>query len=279
MAYSAEISRDNPACILFVVDQSTSMGHSISETASKASFVADVLNKTIQTIAVNCTKADGVRDYFQIGVIAYSGKDARFDLPAPLSERKISPISLIAANPLRIESRKHHITDASDRPTTVDVKFPIWFEKRNRGSTSMCAGLTLALDAVREWCETHAKSYPPTIMHVTDGHPTDGDPEPISRSIMSTGTSDGGCMLFNLHVDTGGAGPIHYPNSAAGLKDRYAQRLFRMSSELTEKQLAYLRTHGRQVSPGAKGFIFNGGLEAVVDFFDIGTRPALSADR
>ncbi|MCW5675379.1 MAG: VWA domain-containing protein [Xanthobacteraceae bacterium] len=279
MAYSAEISRENPTCVLFVVDQSTSMGHLISERTSKAGFVADVLNKTIQTIAVHCTKSDGVRDYFEIGVVAYSGTTARYDLPGMLAERGICPISAVAANPLRVESRKQQISDAADRPTVADVKFPVWFEKRSKGSTSMCAGLNLALRAIQDWCESHRKSYPPTILHITDGHPTDGDPEPISKALMSIGTTDGTALLFNLHVDVGGEGPIYYPSNQTGLKDRYAQRLFRMSSDLNEKQLAILKSRGRQVAPGAKGFIFNGGLEAVADFFDIGTRPALAANR
>jgi hypothetical protein len=36
---------------------------------SKAEFVADVLNKTISTLITNCTKADGVRNYFDVGVM------------------------------------------------------------------------------------------------------------------------------------------------------------------------------------------------------------------
>jgi hypothetical protein len=67
MAYSAEISRDNPTCILFVIDQSGSMDERMATGKPKADFVADVLNKTIYTLVTNCTKADGVRNYFDIG--------------------------------------------------------------------------------------------------------------------------------------------------------------------------------------------------------------------
>ena len=50
MAYSAEISRDNPTCILFVIDQSGSMDEKMITSKAKAEFVADVLNKTIYTL-------------------------------------------------------------------------------------------------------------------------------------------------------------------------------------------------------------------------------------
>ena len=73
MPYSAEISRDNPTCILFVIDQSGSMDEKMVTGKSKAEFVADVLNKTIYTLITNCTKADGVRNYFDVGVIGYGG--------------------------------------------------------------------------------------------------------------------------------------------------------------------------------------------------------------
>ena len=77
MSFSAEISRASPTAILFVVDQSTSMRDRLQNEKSKSEFLADVLNKTLYTIITTCSKADGIRDYFHIGVVAYSGKDAR----------------------------------------------------------------------------------------------------------------------------------------------------------------------------------------------------------
>ena len=41
------------------------------------------------------------------------------------------------------------------------------------------------------------------VLHVTDGHPSDGNPEPAADRLKSLATSDGGCLLFNLHVDAG----------------------------------------------------------------------------
>jgi len=67
MPYQAEISREHPTCLLFVIDQSGSMDEITAAGRSKADFVADVLNKTLYTLVTTCSKADGVRDYFDIG--------------------------------------------------------------------------------------------------------------------------------------------------------------------------------------------------------------------
>jgi len=77
MPYSAEISRDHPAAFLFVIDQSGSMDERPEGGRMKSEFVADVLNKTVYTLVTNCSKADGVRNYFDIGVIGYGGAGER----------------------------------------------------------------------------------------------------------------------------------------------------------------------------------------------------------
>src|ERR1700730_127196 len=103
MAYSAEISRDNPTCLLFVIDQSGSMDEKMATRKSKAEFVADVLNKTIYTLVTNCTKSDGVRNYFDIGVIGYGGSGVVPGLGGALAADVVHPMTAVANSPLRIE--------------------------------------------------------------------------------------------------------------------------------------------------------------------------------
>ena len=114
---------------------------------------------------------------------------------------------------------------------------------------------------------------------MTDGHPSDGNPEPIADRLKSVSTKDGGCLLFNLHVDVGEGNPLIFPNDERVLKDRFGKALFRMSSLLPPHALEGAARKGYDVRPGARGFVFNAGIEAVADFFDIGTRPAMAADR
>src|SRR2546423_7440121 len=75
MSHAAEISRTNPTCLLFLVDQSTSMNKPFGQTPEKkkAEGVADAINRLLQNLVLKCAKADGVRDYFHVGILAYGG--------------------------------------------------------------------------------------------------------------------------------------------------------------------------------------------------------------
>ncbi|HKA74576.1 MAG TPA: vWA domain-containing protein [Xanthobacteraceae bacterium] len=279
MSYQAEISRASPTAIVMVMDQSTSMNHRLKSGQSKAAFLADVLNKTLYTIITNCSKADGVRDYFYVGVVAYGGEDARNGFQGALDGEPLHAISRLAEAPLRVETRSKKVAGLDGEVVEQSVRFPVWFEPRSQGKTAMCAGLNAAIEIVKQWCDAHPSAFPPTVLHVTDGHPSDGNPEPIADRLKSLATDDGGCLLFNLHVDVGEGKPLIFPNDERVLKDRFGKALFRMSSLLPPHALEAAAGKGYDVRPGARGFVFNAGIEAIADFFDIGTRPAVAADR
>jgi hypothetical protein len=253
------------------------MNHQLRSGQTKATFVADALNKTLYTIITNCSKADGVRDYFYIGVLAYSGTGARNGFGGVLGHSILHPISRIAESPIRVEDRIKKVAGVNDDIIERTTKFPVWSDPYSRGKTSMCAGLTMTADVLGTWCSAHPTAYPPTVLHVTDGHPTDGNPEPIADALKGLKTEDGACVLFNLHVDVGDGPPLVFPNDERMCKDRFGKTLFRMSSVLPPLAFRAAKDKGYDVYSGARGFVFNAGIESSVDFFDIGTRPSLTA--
>ncbi len=279
MSYSAEISRDNPTCILFVIDQSGSMDEKMVTGKSKADFVADALNKTIYTLVTNCTKADGVRDYFEVGVIAYGGSGAASGFGGALSGVVVHPISKLAETPLRVEQRTKLEDDGAGGVLERKIGFPVWFSPTASGGTPMCAALTKAAEDLAGWCDAHPHSYPPIVLHVTDGASTDGNPEQIASVIQQIATNDGACLLFNIHISTLGGKGIQFPSSEAGLPDNYAKQLFGMSSSLPGHIAKMAADKGYTVDDGAKGFMFNADPMDIANFFEIGTRPRLAADR
>ena len=62
MAFTAEISRTNPTCLLFLVDQSSSMDKPFGGQPGKkkSEGVADAINRLLQNLVLKCAKADGV---------------------------------------------------------------------------------------------------------------------------------------------------------------------------------------------------------------------------
>lgn len=277
MTYEAEISRANPALFLFLIDQSGSMDERMVSGRTKAEFVADVLNRTLFQLVTICTKAEGVRGYFELGVVGYGGERVVSGFGAALSAESIHPIAAIEQHPLRIEERRRKQDDGAGGVVELPEKFPVWFDPTNDGGTPMCAALTRTAELLAEWCDAHPRSYPPTLLHVTDGVSTDGDPEPIAGHLRQLQTDDGQVLLFNLHVTTGADRPIILPDNETTLPDEYASLLYRMSSVLPESFQRAAAKKDYRVSASSRGFMYNArSPEFVVDFFEIGTRPSQS---
>ena len=146
MPYQAEISRENPTCFLFVIDQSGSMDEITETGRSKADFVADVLNKTLYTLVTTCSKADGVRNYFDVGVIAYSGSEVASGFGGALSEGIVHPINAISEHTLRVEERQKKVDDGAGGIVELKIKFPVWFDPKSAGGTPMRAALSKTRD-------------------------------------------------------------------------------------------------------------------------------------
>jgi hypothetical protein len=275
MPYQAAIQRSDPTALIFLVDQSGSMADRMAGSErTKSQFVSDVLNRTLMNLVTRCTKSDGVRDYFEIAVVGYGGAGAHNSFHGALSSSLLQPISLIEANPLRVEDRKRKVDDGAGGLIEQSIKFPVWFEPKADGGTPMCAGITMAAEALAGWCDAHPQSYPPTVLHVTDGESTDGDPEGLSDTLRQFHTDDGNVLLLNLHVSAQGGQAVQFPSSDAALPDQYAKLLFRMSSQLPEHLIKFAQEKSIDVSFESRGFMFNAEAGEIVNFFDIGTRAS-----
>lgn len=274
MTYEAQISRGNPTAFLFLVDQSGSMSDKMSSGKSKADFVADALNRTLMNLVTRCTKAEGVRDYFDVGVLGYGGSGVGNGFSGALGSSVLNPISAIEQNPVRVEDRKKKMDDGAGGILETSVKFPVWFEPKASGGTPMREALTRAAEELVTWCDAHPDCYPPTVLHVTDGESTDGDPEEIATHLTQIRTNDGEVLILNLHVSSHSADAIRFPSSDSGLPDDYAKLLFRMSSQLPEHLIRFAQDKGHTVGIESRGFMFNADAPEIVDFFDIGTRAS-----
>ncbi len=275
MPYSAEISRTNPTCFLFLVDQSSSMLEPFggNQEKNKAQGVADAINRLLQNLSLKCAKSEGIRDYFHVGVLGYGGRVA----PAfggKLAGRGLVPISEIANSPLRVEQRTRKVDDGAGGLIDQKFKFPVWFEPTAQGKTPMCQAFQLAQQALTEFLGRYPQCYPPLVINITDGAATDGNPLAPAQAVAGLGSADGKVLIFNAHVSAKAVRPIEYADAETHLPDDYAKLLFRMSSVLPPKLLGAAQNEGFLVTPQSRGFVFNADLVAVVRFMDIGTKVA-----
>lgn len=276
MPYQAEISRSNPSCFLFLIDQSGSMEDPFAGGESsrrKADLLADAINRLLQNLVIKCAKEEGIRDYFHVGVIGYGARVGPA-LGGQLAGRELVPISDIGNLPARIEERKKKVEDGAGGLVEQTIRFPIWFDPVYHGATPMCQALTLAHDILARWLPQHPDSFPPIVINITDGEATDGDPSTAADALRSLGSSDGNVLLFNVHLSSKGARPIEFPASADQLPDQHAQLMFELSSPLTPYMRTVAQQEGYTVAEGSRGFVFNADMISVIKFLDIGTRPS-----
>lgn len=289
--YPPEINRETPGCILFLLDQSGSMADSFGggEHENKAKGVADAINRTLDTLVDSCTRGQKegkklIYDYFHVGVIGYGRNESPAVRPAfegKLASRDLVPISEVAEHILELEEREQMIPDGAGYLTPKTVKFPVWFKPVAEDGTPMCKALERAHSILGKWVQSYPKSYPPIVMHLTDGEATDGPSEPsrrveylgdLSTQLKGLTTNHGNLLLFSCHMSSVRAPQVMFPSDEALLPDEYSQLLFRMSSVLAPEMVGAAKSAGFQLQNEPRGFVFNANLADVIRFIDIGTR-------
>jgi hypothetical protein len=271
--YAAQITRANPTCLILLLDQSGSMADPFSgdQNVRKAEYVADVVNHTLHDLVIRCTKTEEVRNYYYISVIGYGGQVG----PAfggALSSYRLAPVAELAEYPLRVETRYKSVPDGMGGVVEMPFRFPVWVQPQAGGKTPMCEALTQARGIIKGWVAEHPRGFPPTVLHLTDGESSDGNPYEIGQEIMSLQTDDGQALLFNCHVSSSRSPKVEYPSSAAALpQDGFARTLFEISSTLPASFLAAAAQLGVKAEDGSRGFIFNADPSSVVQFYEIGT--------
>ena len=125
-----------------------------------------------------------------------------------------------------------------------------------------------------DWLRQHPEGFPPIVVNISDGQPTDGDPTGIASELRGMRSTDGQVLLLNVHLSAHTQHPIQFPSSDAGLPDAHARLLFQLSSPLTPGMLSAAREEGLQVGAGARGFVFNADIISLIKFLNIGTRPS-----
>ncbi|MFZ4617215.1 MAG: hypothetical protein ACOYM2_13590 [Rectinemataceae bacterium] len=258
-AYTRAISRADPTLIVFLLDRSGSMGDNYARGLTKAEFLARTVDKTLMELAVRCNKADGTRDYFHIACIGYNDGKIGSAFSSPLDGEDWLPISRVAASPIGLVKG----IDGS--------QIPNWVRTVSDGDTPMKAAFEHSCRLVARWCDGHPRSYPPTIINVSDGQSTDGDPSGTASILRQLHTEDGECLVYNLHVSSAGGIESVFPDSAAGL-DEHGKLLYSMSSQFPPHLVERAQALRMPVNPASRFFAYGAGTEVVTSFFDLGTR-------
>ncbi len=309
MPYTSDISRANPTCFMFLIDQSYSMEGALAGQPGHAKMdaAADTMNRVLENLTLRCSQGMDVRDYFNIGILGYGYKQkAEYDpnqvygyldasevyqeiphdqldkdnlvegvvisvLPGTTLEQPFLPISKVV-EAAEVVDRQVRESDGRGGIIEVTRKIPVWLRPHAGCHTPMCEALSYAGRAIEQWIAQHPNSFPPAVINISDGEANGGNPEPVAQQIMDLQTSDGNVLMFNCHLSEVAAMPIQYPDREIGLPDGYASQLFRMSSVMPQNIRNQAALLDIPVSEQSRCYVYNADMVSLAMFLDIGTR-------
>ena len=201
MPYSADISRVNPACFLFLIDQSGSMTEALSGQPGhrKMDQAADAINRILDTLSQRCSQGLEIRDYFHVGIIAYN-TDSRGNptINSVLRDTTIDdPFLRISevVDTAEVVERTVKESDGAGGVVEVTRKVPDMVEALREDTGLLWSKRCQSPPGCSRTGRTHTQTrILPIVINVTDGMATDGDPEPQAREIMGRETKDGNTL-------------------------------------------------------------------------------------
>src|SRR5262249_51900074 len=151
---------------LFLVDQSSSMLEPFGQQPEKrkADGVADAINRLLQNLVLKCAKADGIRDFFHVGLIGYGGRVASA-FEGNLTGKTLVPVSQTANNPLRVEQGPRRGDAGAGGLVEQSFNSPVWFEPKATGRTPMCQALNMAKQYQGVFPQHHPACSPPLVFN------------------------------------------------------------------------------------------------------------------
>jgi hypothetical protein len=281
--YDQLFTRQNPGCIVFLLDRSDSMKQPWQGTQSMAQGAAQALNKLLYELIVMATKGSGeVRNYCEVGVWGYgirpvaSGEGVESAFTGSLSGQALVPLDVLAENPLELAQQP-----VLGEPGAY-ARVPIWVKPVHGYMTPMCAAIAEVGAYLKSWAVAHPNSHPPIAINITDGWVSDSpykgaDLNQWAQRLTGIQTRDGKALLLNIFLSNSPHAPIFYPSTASGLPDP-GPMLFDASSPLPPAMVASAAQEGIQVSRGARALVFNADLMALVKSLKVGTGSTASAD-
>ncbi len=279
--YSQEISRQNKACFLFLLDQSFSMEEPLGNSSNrKCDELVAAINGWLQNMAIRASGDEGIKNWMDVGVIGYrtdqhASPIIESVLQGPLAGRNLVSIIEIGENPARIDTQIQYLPDEeTGEMLELPCEVPVWVDPKAEGGTPMCHMLYRAHEILHEWIGRHPRSFPPIVVHITDGESQDGDPGPYADAVKKLATEDGNVLLLNCHLSMTAAEPFMFPASEQGLPDDLARVLFRISSVLPDPFYRHGLAEGFALQPNARGMAFNADMVCLIQFLNMGTQAA-----
>lgn len=277
--YNQEITRSHRTALVLLLDRSASMQQHVrfgNMTAPKSQVVTYTANSLITELLDRCRRTDGIRNYYDIAVIGYCGNKTE----SLLCTEGFSSIKELSTKEPKtsVIAFEQELEDGTMLLTRHPQKN--WIEPLAEGTTPMYEALHRALGLVEEWCgqPQNQDSFPPIVINITDGEPTDcgdNDLRDVCSLIKRTSTTDGNTLLLNIHICSDNSLPsVIFPTQEeVTLLNPKARLLADCSSTMPSVLDAAIHNlKGVGATPPFVGMGYNASVIELISMINIGSR-------
>lgn len=236
--YSAQITENNPAAIIFLLNQSYPTSKKIiynGEERMISQVVSDIINQQIYSLIIQNTQNKIVSDRYEVAVIGYgdyayncfNGK-LRFKPFVRLKELEDNP--LLTTKVIKEKKTRQGIIQ-------IEKDVPVWIKPQSEGNAYLHKAFDKAKKLVEKWISLHPFSFPPIIIHISClgyNGVEDSYIIQLANEIKSLYTKDGNVImaniLFSLNTEYK---PVVFPNSITDMGNSvFGEMYYLMSSHL-----------------------------------------------
>jgi hypothetical protein len=275
MTYSKlPIGQANPGLIIILVDQSYSMNEPYDKGKSRAEYAASAVNRTLYNILLKCSAGATIKNRCHIGVIGY-GASTNLAIAGWVSE----------IPGMKQGEEICHVVEPDGVGGSVQTEeiVPIWVKAEADNGTPMADAFDLASELVEAWTRDNPNNFPPIVINVTDGKPSDeAKARQAAQRLVNYSTADGNTLLFAAHIGDPSDGETVLPASSNGLKSDCAQFLYDTSSVIPATLLGAAENafgKARKLELGTRGFVMNAGAQTLTKLLVFGSNPITTVGR
>lgn len=273
MPYENNLESSHPGCIVFLIDQSGSMGSMWDKSGySMAYGASQAVNKAIGEIALRCTKEGVVKPRAMVGVYGYHHDQVEWAIRDTASEQGgLASITSVDANV------KDEVFDDED-----ETYVPVFVLEAAGGGTPMAEALDQIVGIVENFAQNNPNSYPPIVINITDAGSTDMDINDLSTkcsAIKSISTSDGNALVWNIHISNTSGETVLCPDDGSSMPDELAKAMLDAASPVPENAIVYARTmYSWELGEEAKCMAYNAEAKDLVRLLSFASSVAPKPD-
>ncbi|MBQ7855877.1 MAG: VWA domain-containing protein [Alistipes sp.] len=276
--YQQDITRTRRTAFVVAIDHSLSMQEEITfggMRMPKSHAVAIATNRLLDELVLRSTRDGQVRNYYDVAVVGYSNDRVYSMFGEQMSFISVERLAALQPPRMTVEFEWRLPSGSISR---VTEEIPEWIEPRAGGSTPMVEMFQAVALLVEQWCANPAnrESFPPMVINITDGTPDGGSEQEliaITERIRSASTSDGGTLLFNIHIGSDGGTRRLFPRKdELEPRNRSQYLMAKMSSTIPatfEDAVTSLR--GDLAHPPFLAMGYNASMVEVIAMLNIGS--------